>query len=49
MEDKKTIEKETTIKKFNFLKEGQSQNLSKAVSKEPIRQKTEKIAPLKFK
>lgn len=49
MEDKKTIEKETTIKRFNFLKEGQSQNLSKAVSKEPIRQKTEKIAPLKFK
>lgn len=49
MENKKTIEKETTIKKFNFLKEGQSQNLSKVVSKEPIRQKTEKIAPLKFK
>lgn len=46
-EDKKVTEKETKAAGFNFLKTGQ-QPFSNVSSKEPIKQKSEKIKPLKF-
>lgn len=46
-EDKKVAEKEEKKATFQFLKSGQ-QPFSNVSSKEPIKQKTEKIKPLKF-